>query len=922
MSYFLLIGNHQEEFGNFEDYLDAQFCTLKLDFYSDKDQIFDRIYERQPEIILLQSNYNNGGGLEFCHLLKNKSVSKYIPILLIGEIRNTSNERVKAMQAGADAFIAKPVDKAELIAIINMLLRVKCAEDTLRKSNEELARQVKKASAELINKEKRYSEMFDAAGNIIVLIDKNHKILEWNKAAAQIFEISKYDSLGKDFEEIITNKVMRADINDRFSNLLDIEGQGEYQVNIRTNTGHKYQILWTISHLKDNNDQSQSILLIGQNVSQRVKEERERKKSEAKLRSNFLFLNTLMNSLPSLVYYKNTNHQYLGCNTNFAHFFGMKPEEVVGKYTQDLNPSSESENIIADDEIVFETGQRQVKQISKRYSDGKTHHFIENKTAFYNQDQTVGGLVGVLVDITKIKEMESALQESEMFFKGITDSANDAIIITDKKNKIQFWNKAAELLFGYKRKEIINKNIYQTIVPLEEANKLETHLQSILNDKEKLSVTNSLEINTISKDGTFFPAEFSNSSIHLNRKLSIIYIARNIEIRKQAENMLREAKEKAEEADRLKTAFLSNMSHEIRTPMNAIVGFSQLLANDTLSEEKRHLFIDQININSESLLNLIEDIIYVSKIESGKIDIKKETCLLNSVLDEIYMSFIEHRRRMAKEEVEIVLEKGIDKPSFSFISDNQRFRQILTNLIGNALKFTERGSVTFGYRVHDSQNLLFFVKDTGLGINPEKINYIFDRFTKIAANKTKLYGGTGLGLSITKHLVEELGGMIWVESIVDKGSTFYFLLPYQGIYQQKEISIVSKEKPEKMRLENAKILIAEDEYMNYLFLQETLNPTGANLTWAKNGKEAVEFIENNHEFDIILMDMKMPVMDGYEATKKIKGINPKITIIAQTAYAMPDEQKKGYQAGCDFYLNKPIDPILLIETLKKHLPFE
>jgi PAS domain S-box-containing protein len=922
MSYFLLIGNHPNEFENFEHYFDAQFDSLELDFYSDKEKIFDAIYAKQPDIILLQYSYDNNKGPDFCHLLKNKSASRYIPILLIGESLSTSNERIKAMQSGADAFITKPIDKAELQAIINMLFRVKNAEDSLRKSNEELKQQVQKASDELISKEKRYSYMFDAAGNIIILIDKNRKILEWNTAAAQILEISKTDALGKDFEEIITNKVMRADINDRINDKIDTQNQGEYQVNIRTNTDQKYQILWTVSHLKDNKDQFQYILLIGQNVSQRVKDERERKKSEAILRSNYLFLNTLMNSLPSLIYYKNTNGQYLGCNLNFADYCGIPPEEIVGKYTQDLNPESELEIIIAEDKIVFETGQKQVKQITKRHSDGKTHHFIINKTAFYNPDKTIGGLVGVMVDITKIKEMESALQESEMFFKGITDSANDAIIITDKNNKIQFWNKAAELLFGYRRDEIINKNIYQTIIPLEEASKLENHLQIIINNKEKPAVTNSLEINTISKDGQLFPAEFSNSTILLNKKQSVIYIAKNIGIRKQAENMLRVAKEKAEEADRLKTAFLSNMSHEIRTPMNAIVGFSQLLANNTLSEEKRHLFIDQININSESLLNLIEDIIYVSKIESGKIDIKIDTCHLNSVLDEIHTSFLEHRRRMAKEDVEIILTKGIDNPNFSFLSDNQRLRQILTNLIGNALKFTDKGSVTFGYEVNDNEKLLFYVKDTGLGINPEKVNYIFDRFTKIAANKTKLYGGTGLGLSITKHLVEELGGRIWVESEADKGSTFYFLLPYQGLSQQQEHIGISKAKPEKMNLKNARILIAEDEYMNYLFLQEALGPTGAKLTWAKNGQEALTYIENNQEFDLILMDMKMPIMDGYDATKKIKSLKPKITIIAQTAYAMPEEQKKGFQAGCDFYLSKPIDPLVLIDTLKKHLPYE
>jgi CheY-like chemotaxis protein len=322
------------------------------------------------------------------------------------------------------------------------------------------------------------------------------------------------------------------------------------------------------------------------------------------------------------------------------------------------------------------------------------------------------------------------------------------------------------------------------------------------------------------------------------------------------------------------------------------------------------------------LLNLIEDIIYVSKIESGRVEIKMSMCLLNSILDETYTSFIEHKRRMGKDSIEINLFKGVESQNFTILTDIQRLRQILTNLLGNALKFTEKGSVSFGYKIRDKENLLFFVKDTGLGINPNKINHIFDRFTKIAANKTKLYGGTGLGLSITKHLVEHLGGKIWVESIEDKGSTFYFLIPHQGAEQHILQENENKAKTEKMSLKNARILIAEDEQMNYLFLQEALQPTGAQLTWAKNGREAVIYIESNNNFDLVLMDMKMPVMDGYEATRKIKKLRPDLAIIAQTAYAMPDEQKKGYQAGCDFYLSKPIDPVILIDTLKKYLPFE
>ena len=274
---------------------------------------------------------------------------------------------------------------------------------------------------------------------------------------------------------------------------------------------------------------------------------------------------------------------------------------------------------------------------------------------------------------------------------------------------------------------------------------------------------------------------------------------------------------------------------------------------------------------------------------------------------------------MGKDHLELVVQKAIDNPNFSMLTDFQRFKQILTNLIGNAIKFTETGSVSFGYEQKDENTLLFFVKDTGLGINNEKIKHVFDRFTKVSASKTKLYGGTGLGLSITQHLVERLGGKIWVESEENKGSVFYFTTPYQGDYMESKLKPVDKNKNTDMSLENRNILIAEDEHMNYFFLQEALLPTGAKIEWAKNGQEAVNFVENNSDFDVVLMDMKMPIMDGYEATAQIKKMKPTLPVIAQTAYAMPEEQEKGFKAGCDSYLSKPVDPEILISTIQKHL---
>jgi len=916
---FLLIGNNPKTFGKVELYLKDLYGYVSITISSNVEEIFDLIYKSHPDIIFIEQSFNDFHGSDLCHSLKNKGVSEHIPVVIIIEKQTSDEDRVKGLIAGADSIISYPIDKTELAAIVKLMLRIRDAEEKLRKKNKELKLEVLRANKELAHKEKRYSSMFNAAENIIILIGKDKCIEEWNKAAENIFEISKDSVIGKDFELILTNKVMRSDILERLDRKNEGDEKREYQINVKTSTGKKFQILWTISHIKDEKNRLMSILVIGQDVTLRVQEEQERKRSEARLRSNYLFLNTLLNTIPSPVYYKDTHGKYLGCNAEYAAFYGLNVDQIIGRYTSDLVSSEISKEIESEDNLIFKTGQKIVKEIQAKQENGSSKHYIINKTAFIKPDQSIGGLVGVMSDITKIKQMEETLRDSEMFFKGITDSANDAIVLADKQNKIHFWNNAAESLFGFKKEEIINKSLFQNILKGNSEDDLSDRLWEVSVESNLDAHANILEVNVIHKNRIRFFAEFSISNIELHGKKFIIIIAKNISIRKQTEQALREAKDKAEEADRLKSSFLSNMSHEIRTPMNAIVGFSQLLTNSSLEESKRQVFVEQINLNSESLLKLIEDIIYVSKIEAGKVEIKESLVLLNSVLDELYTSFSEHKRRMGKDLVELKLEKAIDNLNFSILTDIQRFKQIFSNLLGNAIKFTETGSVTFGYEVKDQQFLLFYVKDTGLGINPAKIEFVFDRFTKVSAGKTKLYGGTGLGLSITQNLVEMLGGKIWLESVESKGSDFYFTMPYHGVQNESIIENIIKSEYFSASLNDRIILIAEDEQMNYFFLQEALSSTGISIIWAKNGLEAVNYVKSNNNIDLVLMDMKMPIMDGYDATIKIKELNPKLIVIAQTAYAMPEEQKKGYQAGCDFYLSKPIDPSLLVETINKYI---
>jgi len=385
------------------------------------------------------------------------------------------------------------------------------------------------------------------------------------------------------------------------------------------------------------------------------------------------------------------------------------------------------------------------------------------------------------------------------------------------------------------------------------------------------------------------------------------------ELSKKNEELIK-AKEVAEENDKLKSAFLANMSHEIRTPMNAIIGFSQLLLEPGIIEEKQKLFLKLINTSGNQLLSIINDIVDISKIEANQIVIHPELISLKLLCTELYQLFL-----LQAERKNIFLNcPNLDSIDDCIIeSDETRLKQILLNLINNALKFTKKGSVEFGYNL--KENLIeFYCNDTGIGIIPEKHHKIFERFWQAETNLAQQFGGTGLGLAIAKGLVNLMNGEIWFTSEPQVGTKFIFTLP---IIESKSKSISNpadiKLENSQLNFENYSLLIAEDDSVNFMFLEELLSPTGVKIIHAKNGQEAVSFATESTSIDLILMDMKMPIMDGYEATRQIKEIHPEIPIIAQTAYAFADEKER-ILSLCNDYIGKPINGTKLLTLLKKH----
>ncbi|MDY6802118.1 MAG: response regulator [Bacteroidota bacterium] len=383
------------------------------------------------------------------------------------------------------------------------------------------------------------------------------------------------------------------------------------------------------------------------------------------------------------------------------------------------------------------------------------------------------------------------------------------------------------------------------------------------------------------------------------------------------------AKEKVEESNKLKSAFLANISHEIRTPMNGIIGFSKLLKdNPTIDRDTLTKYLSIINKSGYVLLNLIDDIIDLSKIEANHLKINYRACRINNIMDELLSFYNEEKKTVEKSHIQIILEKGVEDSDFTIYSDPSRINQVLFNLLSNALKFTYKGKIVFGYKISSNQ-ILFYVRDTGIGLAPYECEIIFERFRQVDDKTTRKYGGSGVGLSISKGIVENMNGKIWVESQKENidenksgGSTFYFSIPLKII----ETPNISVKKQEKNYIWPGKtILIVEDAQISYELLTKFLKDSQVNFVHAENGEQAVVLCKNEHSIDLVLMDIQLPMMDGLETTRQIKQNNPNLPVIAQTANAMDEDRKNIIDAGCDDYIAKPINKYYLLEKIDNFL---
>lgn len=524
-------------------------------------------------------------------------------------------------------------------------------------------------------------------------------------------------------------------------------------------------------------------------------------------------------------------------------------------------------------------------------------------------------ILSTVRDMTDRKAADEKLRQSEEKYRKIFENVQDTFYQADIEGRITDISPSIARYSGYTPGELIGMKIEDLY---QDPHERETLMKILLKKGEVQDYI----VHLRNKDGRLI---FTSANIHLiygpdGKPTGIEGALRDVTERFQAQEKLKmseqllrkqneeyailneelkKAKEKAEESDRLKSAFLANMSHEIRTPMNGIVGFSQMLADPVLKKEDRESYIRIVNSSCEQLLHIINDIIDISKIEAGQVDVSEFPFNLRSLLEEVRTFFLPSAK---ENNLKLILDQVPGKISEMIVSDRTKIHQILDNMISNALKFTNSGKIVIRCSLND-QFLNFQVEDTGIGIQRELHEAIFDRFTQAETSFVKKHSGTGLGLSISKAYVEKMGGAIGVFSEPGKGSNFWFKLPYKPYDGQKK-----SDDPIARNVKTGRkitILIVEDEEINWLYLNEILKKH-AKIIHAVNGELALDIIRKNKEIDLVLMDIKLPDNDGLELTRMIKSINSELPVVAQTAYALAGDKEKAFEAGCVDYLSKPI----------------
>jgi PAS domain S-box-containing protein len=599
--------------------------------------------------------------------------------------------------------------------------------------------------------------------------------------------------------------------------------------------------------------------------------------------------------------------QIFDANPAAAAFYGWSIEKLCQMNIVDINTLSFSE---------IET----VMALARK--NGKAHFEFKHKKAdetiadveVFSSSINISGkeyLYSIIHDVSEKKKQEHHIR----LLSSSVEQSPVAITITDREGIIEYGNLAFTKITGYSFNEVIGKN-----PRLLKSGKTPNTVYKELWDTINAGKTWHGEIQNKKANGEFYWLNKAISPIYVNNVLTnFVSVSEDITEKRRIIEDLVVAKEKAQESDQLKSAFLANMSHEIRTPMNGILGFAGLLKEPHLTDKEQQKYIQIIQKSGARMLNIINDIISISRIEAGIVDINLSETNINTQLQFVYDSLkldADHKNLNLSFTCELPEKEAI------ITTDSEKFYGILSNLVKNAIKYTDEGTIEFGY-VNKAEEVEFYVKDTGIGISKEKTEVIFERFIQADIADKMARQGAGLGLAISRAYVEILGGRIWVESEEAKGSTFFFTLPC-NINSEEQNDILIKNIPENetqsimSEVSDLKVLIAEDDETSEMLISIELKKFCKEMHKATTGIEAVEICRKNPDIDFVLMDIQMPKMNGYQATREIRKFNKNVIIIAQTAFALAGDKDKAIETGCNDYITKPINKMKLQEMIQRY----
>ncbi|MBU3011259.1 response regulator [Polaribacter vadi] len=604
--------------------------------------------------------------------------------------------------------------------------------------------------------------------------------------------------------------------------------------------------------------------------------------------------------------------EYISINTSFEKQINLSEKEIIGKPFSKINPDIKNDSINWL-EVYGYTAQTGIEQKLESYSTKLDKYYIVRVFS-----PKKGEFAATFADVTDLKKKEEQLSNNEKELKRIQNLTHVGSWYLDLKTGKVTWTEELYKTFR------LNPNLPPPSFSEQErlfSKKSWVELNFALNETQKTGIPYEVILEVIHENkikGWLWARGETVKDAH-GETIGLRGASQDITEYKSIEKQLLIARQKAEFANIHKNYFLANMSHEIRTPISGVIGFSELLRDENISAQEKMQYLDIIDGNSKQLLSLIDDIIDIAKIEANELKISPKNCNITELVKNIEINF--NQIKTAKKKTHITTKSYIPKEAknLTVLTDPLRLRQVITNLLNNSLKFSEKGEISFGFEIKN-EVLEFFVKDEGIGIPKDKLDEIFDRFKQINYSDNAKYGGTGLGLSICKGIISNLGGKITVASTLNKGATFKFTIPIKiiekdSLPKRKENKILTEDNYS--FLKDKTILVAEDDEIVKLMYTKFLKGTKAKTIFAPNGKLAVEQYIKNKNIDIVLMDIRMPEMNGFDATKKILELNPNAIIIMQSAYAMHDEKEKCFEIGCKDYLTKPVIKKELFRVLHK-----